>query len=179
MRRAVSVGTIAVMLVLATAAYAAFVRCDGGRCEGTNGDDEIVGSRQADAIYTLDGFDFVEANPGHDYVSGGEGADTILGEKGSDTLYGHKLGDSLEGGAGNDILYGGPDSGTDFSTLAEDLDDRDGSGDRDTAYGGPGWEFIRVEDGDGKDYVNCGADSGGGTADRGDEIENCDPFHVR
>lgn len=59
---------------------------------GTSGDDNLVGTAQADVIYAGQGNDTVAAGAGNDLVYGGDGDDR------------------LSGGAGNDLLLGGPGS---------------------------------------------------------------------
>jgi hypothetical protein len=169
MRRAATASAIVAMLVLAGAAYAAVVTCEGGLCEGTDESDTITGSRQVDAIeagggsdevFARMGHDVVRAEDGDDFVRGGFGADTLRGADGSDTLLGHE---------GDDHLYGQDDSGDDGGAT-EVLRDQE-TGDQDSVYGGEGSERINVRDGDGLDYVACGVDGAANVSfDSGDEI---------
>jgi Ca2+-binding RTX toxin-like protein len=172
MKRAAWIGTIGVVLVLAAAAYAATITCDGGRCEGTNEPDQITGSKQPDVIYARGASDRVEAEAGHDWVAGEEGVDFLRGGTGSDTLHGNKRADFLRGGRGDDHLYGDNDplAGRPGIEIILDFEERDS----DVAYGGIGDEEIHVDDDDGNDYVNCGPDGGEAFTDRGDVVENCD-----
>ena len=103
-------------------------------CDGTNGDDIIIGSPVGDTIRGFEGNDKIQGNgnpdvvfggPGNDIISGGEGTDTLFGEDGNDvllsdsgtnvvfggggaSLYGGKGDDTLLGGSDNDVLTGGP-----------------------------------------------------------------------
>jgi len=63
-----------------------------------NGDDKLIGSKEADK---LAGFD------GNDLVKSGNGGDSIIGGKGNDKLYGESGGDKITGGDGNDFIDGG------------------------------------------------------------------------
>jgi len=183
MRRAVSIGTIAVALVLAATAYAAVITCDGGLCQGTDDADQITGSLGPDSIFADDGDDDVDARAGHDYVRGAEGEDDIEGGRGEDTLRGNRDSDVIDGGRGDDNIFGhaNPDepplpgvsaSGWVGPSSDEVLTDT-APNDQDAIYGGPGFEIINVQDGDGDDYVDCGPDGAYVIADKGDVIENC------
>src|SRR5258708_36633696 len=65
---------------------------------GTEGNDSIIGTTDAD---TINGFG------GNDFLAGNSGEDSIVGGAGNDTLYGDGGNDWLEGGAGNDSMSGG------------------------------------------------------------------------
>src|SRR5258708_922079 len=65
---------------------------------GTNGNDTIIGTTDADTINGLGG---------NDFLAGDSGDDSIVGGAGNDTLYGDGGNDWLEGGAGNDSMSGG------------------------------------------------------------------------
>jgi Ca2+-binding RTX toxin-like protein len=182
MRRAVSVGTIAVLLTLAGAAYAAVITCDGGLCQGTDEADDITGSLGPDSIFADEGADDVDAQAGHDFVRGAEGEDEILGARGEDTLRGNRDGDVIDGGRADDNIFGhaNPDEppigvaclGCVEPSSSERLSDTSPN-DQDAVYGGPGFELIDVKDGDGDDYVNCGPDSASVTKDLGDVVDGC------
>jgi hypothetical protein len=183
MRRAVSAGTIAVGLVLATTAYAAVITCDGGPCQGTDEADTITGDKQGDNIFADSGPDNVDARTGHDFVRGAEGDDEISGGGGLDTLRGHRGGDTIQGGFGDDFIFGhdNPDeppiggvsaSGSPGPSASEELNDTAGN-DADAVYGGAGFELISVADGDGDDYVDCGPDGAYVSSDKGDKLDNC------
>ena len=106
---------------------------------GTEGDDTIQGTWQADVIVAFGGNDtinsgsgedticagdgddvingqsqddWIDAGPGNDTVSGASGADTILGGPGNDTLAGDSQNDTIHGGDGDDDINGGPGDDT-------------------------------------------------------------------
>jgi hypothetical protein len=176
-------GTVGALLTLAATAYAAVITCDGGPCQGTDEPDTITGSLTADAIFAGDGSDDVDARAGHDFARGAEGEDTIDGGRGEDTLRGNHDGDDLDGGRADDNLFGhaNPDEPPTAGVTplgvpktSERLTDTD-PGDRDSVYGGTGFELINVADGDGDDYVDCGPGGAGAFViqDKGDVVENC------
>lgn len=72
---------------------------EGEKCEGTDGDDIIIGT---------DGDDEIEGGNGNDTIDGGKGDDTIKGGNGNDVLNGGEGDDELEGENGSDTLDGGP-----------------------------------------------------------------------
>jgi Ca2+-binding RTX toxin-like protein len=100
-------------------------------CQGTAGDDVIVGTGAADVIKGGGGHDQIRAGSGDDLVCGEEGDDRIVGASGGDTLVGGPGADDLSGGGGDDEIDGGPG------------DDRlRGGGDLDTLHGGTGVDEI-------------------------------------
>ncbi|MFK0692768.1 calcium-binding protein, partial [Mesorhizobium sp. IMUNJ 23033] len=113
---------------------------------GTNGNDVINGTAEAD---------FISGGPqggdpaleiGDDEINGDGGNDTILGLGGNDTLTGGEGSDTIEGGAGEDELYGGTDDDTMLGGDGSDVfhggagnDTFDGQGDFDDVwYAGEG-----------------------------------------
>src|SRR2546421_7967000 len=64
---------------------------------GTEGNDSISGSGDAD---TINGFG------GNDFLAGNSGDDSIVGGAGNDTIYGDGGNDWVEGGTGNDLVSG-------------------------------------------------------------------------
>jgi hypothetical protein len=78
--------------------------------EGTNGDDNLIGTSGSDIFMAKRGSDFIDGNSGADTVYGGKGSDVLTGNSGGDILYGNRGTDSLIGGAGNDTLFGGKGS---------------------------------------------------------------------
>jgi Ca2+-binding RTX toxin-like protein len=112
------------------------IECKAGKvCQGTSGNDMIIGSEGNDNIRPMGGDDTVYANGGADAVAHSYGNDTIYGGPGADTL---------RGGFDYDVIYGNtPDStGADVPDGARDLLDcayiasRGDSGD-DTGEGEP------------------------------------------
>jgi uncharacterized repeat protein (TIGR01451 family) len=75
---------------------------------GTDGNDNIKGTRSDDVIVALDGNDKVNAKAGDDIVCMGDGKDHAVGGTGKDKLFGEAGKDHLIGNAGNDRLDGGP-----------------------------------------------------------------------
>ena len=82
-------------------------------------------------------------------ITGSAANDVLVGLGGNDVLYGKRGNDVIRGGIGNDRLYGGP--GRDYM-LGEPGNDRlyARDGQRDTVYGGPGFDEAWV---DGLDVV--------------------------
>jgi Ca2+-binding RTX toxin-like protein len=83
---------------------------------GTEGNDEIKSTDNAEKIYGMGGDDTIYSNAGDDYIEGGDGNDildggsgndSIYGQAGNDTLYGQDGDDTMDGGFGNDTLSGG------------------------------------------------------------------------
>jgi RTX calcium-binding nonapeptide repeat (4 copies) len=75
--------------------------------EGTDGDDDIVGTPKRDVIHGLAGDDSIFALAGNDIVCGGKGYDELVGNRGNDRLKGGSLDDFLTGRRGDDVLIGG------------------------------------------------------------------------
>jgi concanavalin A-like lectin/glucanase superfamily protein/hemolysin type calcium-binding protein len=97
------------------------VNCQGGPCNGTDGEDLMIGSDQVDAISAFGADDTAFGNEGDDDISGGAeddllgggpGRDTINGGTGHDDLRGGIYGDTINGSWGQDTLTGdgGPDT---------------------------------------------------------------------
>jgi hypothetical protein len=102
---------------------------------GTNGNDNILGTLAADIINAGNGNDIVDASDGNDTVNAGNGNDTVSGGIGNDMLNGGSGNDWLDGGQGNDTL--------------------DGGNGEDTLYGGEGNDML--SGGNGNDIMNGGA----------------------
>ncbi|MGB7292947.1 MAG: hypothetical protein WBD99_12310 [Thermodesulfobacteriota bacterium] len=85
------------------------IDCPGGGadCFGTDGDDIICGSDDAESIFAGKGDDDVCAGDGNDVVHGGFGDDAINGEDGDDTIQGGWGDDNMAGGAGDDTILAG------------------------------------------------------------------------
>src|SRR5258706_8524005 len=71
---------------------------------GTNGNDTIIGTTDADTINGLGGNDFLAGDSGDDSIVGGAGNDTIYGDGGNDWLEGGAGNDSMSGGGGQDNI---------------------------------------------------------------------------
>jgi Ca2+-binding RTX toxin-like protein len=136
-------------------------------CQGTDGDDVIVGTTAGDVILGGGGRDRIRAGSGDDLVCGEDGDDRLTGSAGNDTLSGGPGADRLQDSAGNDTLLG--DDGND--------DLKSGSGD-DDLDGGPGDDRLRagsdidtLRGGEGVDRID-----GGGDADTCTDADQVGPF---
>ena len=83
---------------------------------GTNGDDVLdysglTGDKGIKA-YAFNGNDTVIGTKNADVLLGYAGNDKLNGGDGNDELWGHSGNDTLNGGNGNDFLYGGTDNNT-------------------------------------------------------------------
>ena len=79
----------------------------GGRCEGTNRDDDIIGTQERDVIFALGGYDLVVAGDGQDELHGDGGGDFLTGDSNNDVSYGGDGGDIISDAGGDDVLNGG------------------------------------------------------------------------
>ena len=73
---------------------------------GTNGHDDIEGTRGRDVIVGLAGNDEIDGNGGNDVICGNAGNDEIDGGPGNDWLHGGAGHDELDGDSGADTVYG-------------------------------------------------------------------------
>jgi Ca2+-binding RTX toxin-like protein len=69
---------------------------------GTEGDDELIGTSEYDRIEGLGGDDTLDGGAGDDYLSGGSGNDTLIGGAGEDYLVGGAGDDTIDGSGGRD-----------------------------------------------------------------------------
>ena len=131
-------------------ARAADRRCDSRRATivGTDGADDLTGTRRDDVIVALGGDDLIEGLGGDDVVCSGDGFDFVTGGKGNDRLLGGPGDETLKGGAGHDSLHG--NGGSDFMT--------GGTGD-DALRAGPSGEpfFDDLMGGPGDDILDGGS----------------------
>lgn len=134
--------------------------------EGTNGDDELVGTAANDIILALAGNDIVAGGLGDDNLDGGDGNDILRGDLnsrspggtvgGNDTLTGGAGDDRMGGKAGNDELYG--EAGND-ALWGDDGNDllRGGPGNDilvgDDFSGGSGMDTFVLAAGEGTDTI--------------------------
>ena len=74
---------------------------------GSEANDEIVGTKFSDTVYAKDGDDEIDGGAGDDLIFGGKGNDVITGGAGDDTIYGEEGADTFKfnPGDGNDTLY--------------------------------------------------------------------------
>jgi Ca2+-binding RTX toxin-like protein len=132
---------------------------------GGSGDDEFHGD--GDELYGGPGDDNLIGSPDAEVISGGPGDDKIRGGAGGDGLYGGQGNDLVKGGAGNDLIE-------EFEGRHQSGPGRPRGG-NDRLFGGKGDDFMRagpgddlVDGGGGKDklYGEKGNDAlAGGTGD--------------
>jgi Ca2+-binding RTX toxin-like protein len=107
---------------------------------GTDFDDNIGGTYDAETILGYDGDDLIAGDDGDDDIYGSYGHDTIYGGYGADDLIGGSGHDDLYGNAGFDDLYGG--SGLDYLSGGSGDDLLSGGTGRDTLVGGSGEDVF-------------------------------------
>ena len=105
-------------------------------CQGTAGDDVIVGTNAADVIRGGGGNDRILGKAGDDLLCGEDGNDVLVGGRGNDTLVGGPGKDRLDGGSGDDVLQGG--DGDDTLAGGAGKDALDGGAGTDALNGGSG-----------------------------------------
>jgi hypothetical protein len=120
---------------------------------GTPGKDVLVGTAGRDVLSGRGGDDCLFGRAGDDRLGGGTGADRLTGGGGDDRLGGDSGADKLTGGNGNDQI-------------------RPGSG-KDQVVAGGGNDDITARDG-ARDTIDCGAGRDAVTADRNDQVKNCE-----
>jgi Ca2+-binding RTX toxin-like protein len=137
--------------------------------DGTDEDDDIIGSDGDDTIDAGRGDDVVCGAAGDDSIFGGKGDDAIRGDTGDDDLDGGSGRDTVVGDGGNDTVAGGPD-GTDF-LLGGSGDDVMISADDEVGD----WDHHEFERGENVvDKVNGGDDFDVCLFGAGDELANCE-----
>ncbi len=123
-------------------------------CNGTEGDDCMIGNSSANFFQGLGGNDFIIVGGGNDFVFGGDGEDQIFGGTGGDSLYGQNDNDLICGGAGTDTLSG--DFGADSLYGGSEADAISGGDGNDTIYGNDGND-VPLQGGAGVDEIYGGA----------------------
>ncbi len=138
---------------------------------GTDADDSLVGTPEAEGISGGAGNDTAMGMEGNDTILGGNGstsesnssdADELFGNAGSDLIAGNSGSDTIYGGKGSDLAFGGKDN----DLLHGDMGDDTLSGDMgsDTVCGDSERDLIYGQAGDDLLYGNAGSDSlSGGT----------------
>lgn len=116
------------------------------RTAGTDGKDDIEGTRENDLILGLAGNDDLEGKAGDDDLFGGAGRDDLDGDGGNDNLFGGAGNDDLRGGRGNDMLDGG--EGNDELSGGRGSDTLSGGSGDDELKGGRGDDTIIGGEGD-------------------------------
>jgi Ca2+-binding RTX toxin-like protein len=107
---------------------------------GTGGNDNILGTNQADTIYARGGNDIAHGNGGSDTVLGQAGMDQVFGDTGTDTVLGGSGNDIQEGNLGNDMLNGGGDNDALFG--GSNSGTNSFTNDNDTLNGGAGYDSL-------------------------------------
>jgi Ca2+-binding RTX toxin-like protein len=137
----------------------------GGRAEGTDRNDNLLGSYGADTIIGLGGNDIIWANRKPDGTS--RGTDHVEAGAGDDIVYGASRGGTthIDGGDGNDYLQGGGAVATNFITGGAGADTiRLTGGGRNRVWAGGGDDIVygyskdaaRIDCGPGDDFVKIG-----------------------
>jgi Ca2+-binding RTX toxin-like protein len=133
---------------------------------GTDADETMTGTANADTFYAMGGNDIMTGDAGNDTFYGGTGNDTIDGGVGQDTLNGEAGNDTIHGGAGafGDSIYGGTgDDNVDGGEGDDQLHGQDGADTmagglgNDTLHGGDG--IDQLTGGAGNDTIHGGADA--------------------
>lgn len=122
---------------------------------GTDGDDDLMGSSLDDTLNGLAGDDTLHGDAGDDSIYGGEGDDTIYGGTGSDTILGGQGNDTLFGDSrhigyvpnGNDVIHGGAGNDTLYDSTGDD-----------ELHGGSGDDILKANFGDDVLYGDAGDD---------------------
>src|ERR1044072_1252681 len=121
--RLLTAGLTAPVLLTGPTYAAKAPRCHGqvATIVGTNGPDEINGTKGEDVIVGLDGRDEIAGHGGGDLICGGadrdhlrssaNGVSTLDGGPGNDDLFAQGRGDALIGGPGKDEPSAAPDAG--------------------------------------------------------------------
>src|SRR5260221_9391317 len=84
---------------------------------GTEGNDTLIGTADADTINGLGGNDFLAGDSGDDSIVGGAGNDTIYGDGGNDWIESGAGNDTVSGGAGQDRLVFRENGATNADTV--------------------------------------------------------------
>ncbi len=137
---------------------------------GTDGDDTLIGTADADQIEAGGGQDRVEGRAGNDTILGEAGDDRLWGDVGDDLVFGGNGHDDLRGGSGNDRLFGQAGDDRLFGEAGDDLlmggignDHLSGGEGHDRLMGDAGDDMLfgddgddRIEGGEGNDFVTAG-----------------------
>ncbi len=124
---------------------------------GTDEDDDLIGTDDADMILGLEGDDDILGEEGNDCIVGGPGSDRMNGDDGDDTLQGGDGADRLVGDDGDDILSGG--DGNDKLYGNEGTDTLSGDTGNDNMNGGGGDDHMDGGDGNDTLYGKLGNDT--------------------
>jgi VCBS repeat-containing protein len=131
---------------------------------GTAGDDDIRGKGGNDTLSGLGGNDELDGGSGNDDLFGGADNDLLEGRSGDDLLEGGDGHDTLDGSSGNDTLNGG--DGNDSIDAGSHDDEIAGGDGNDTIDAGSGDDNVVGGDGDDLIDGHTGDDTiAGGTGD--------------
>ncbi|MEM8676423.1 MAG: calcium-binding protein, partial [Cyanobacteria bacterium P01_G01_bin.67] len=119
---------------------------------GTDGNDRLKGTAEADLIFGFGGADRINGLDGNDIISGGDGLDHLNGNDGNDSIFGGYRTDRINGGAGDDLLSG--DGGNDSVRGGAGDDLLLGVSGNDTLVGEAGSDTFVFGNGDGTDRIN-------------------------
>ncbi|MCA0246563.1 MAG: cadherin-like domain-containing protein [Proteobacteria bacterium] len=124
---------------------------------GTEGDDNLLGTRCGELIDGRGGDDNIDAREGNDAILAGDGHDHVVAGAGNDVIYGGAGDDVVLAGPGNDVVFGGPGNDRLFG---EDGDDTiHGEQGDDRISGGAGGDILIGGDGDDKIHGGAGDDT--------------------
>ncbi len=124
---------------------------------GTEGDDNLLGTRCGELIDGRGGDDNIDAREGNDAILAGDGHDHVVAGAGDDVIYGGAGDDVVLAGPGNDVVFGG--SGND-RLFGEDGDDTiHGEQGDDRISGGAGGDILIGGDGDDRIHGGAGDDT--------------------
>jgi len=115
--------------------------------QGTNSNDIITTTTDANSIYSYDGDDMITTLNGDNYVSSGGGVDSVYTGTGNDKIYTSSGNDTVYSDAGNDLIYGGDGN-----------DSLHGENGDDTIYGGEGNDYLYGDVGNDRIIANAGND---------------------
>ncbi len=207
--KTVRIVVVGALLLLLTAGAAVaqdvvgkVIRCDGGRCEGTDDRDTIVASDRSEEVFAKAGDDDIELDAtiaigsddvaygdlGRDCIDGGAGDDLMIGGPGDDNrpceftafvnpraaLTSGPGDDTIEGGPGDDSMDGIADDDTLIGGEGNDLIEDFQQLDSDTLLGGEGNDTLNATDGDRDDLVDGGPGRDECSGDAGDTFRNCE-----
>jgi Ca2+-binding RTX toxin-like protein len=154
--------------------WADTIVCSGAvlTCNGTSGDDIILGAGPVNIIHGLGGNDYITGNgPGEDYLYGDDGNDVLYGTERNDYLNGGIGNDNYDGAYGDDTII---DESWAVSPFVSNVDVISGGFGNDyissgfgvdKIHGGPGDELI-YPNGFQRDFSLDIVDCGSGANDR-------------
>jgi Ca2+-binding RTX toxin-like protein len=123
--------------------------------QGRAGADTLIGKKGADTLNGSAGNDLLDGGKGNDTLFGGGNDDQLVGGKGNDTLNGGLGNDTLLGGKGADILNGG--AGADFMDGGKKSDTFVYAAITDSGVAAGTRDTINLFEANGKDLINVSA----------------------